>query len=160
MASASSERTFSALRRFKNSAKNHHEAGSSEQLPTYALSRSCKSIADGFFAPSTLIRIHLKRKFVSPVRPTIHTSNDVFGHRRRSISKTVSGVDTDLKTLTCGRPIDRKRSISKTLALIQFIRISVDGEDIGNGTKTIVWMGNMLSVFGAKTPFSNLSGVV
>ena len=41
-----------------------------------------------------------------------------------------------------------------------FIRISVDGEIIENDTKTIVWTENILSVFGAKTPFSNLSGLV
>ena len=41
-----------------------------------------------------------------------------------------------------------------------FIWISVDGEIIENDTKTIVWTENILSVFGAKTPFSNLSGLV
>ena len=36
----------------------------------------------------------------------------------------------------------------------------MDGENIENDTKTIVWTENILSVFGAKTPFSNLSGLV
>ena len=39
----------------------------------------------------------------------------------------------------------------------RFIRISVDGEKIENDSKTIVWMENVLSVFGAKTPFIRLS---
>ena len=34
------------------------------------------------------------------------------------------------------------------------------GEIIENDTETIVWTENILSVFGAKTPFSNLSGLV
>ena len=36
----------------------------------------------------------------------------------------------------------------------------MDGEIIENDTKTIVWTENILSVFGAKTPFSNVSGLV
>ena len=36
----------------------------------------------------------------------------------------------------------------------------MDGEHIENDTKTIVWTENILSVSGAKTPFSNLSGLV
>ena len=44
--------------------------------------------------------------------------------------------------------------------VFKFIRISVDGEIIENDTKTIVWTENILFVFGAKTPFSNLSGLV
>ena len=36
----------------------------------------------------------------------------------------------------------------------------MDGEIIENDTKTIVWTENILFVFGAKTPFSNLSGLV
>ena len=44
--------------------------------------------------------------------------------------------------------------------VFKFIRISVDGENIENDMKTIVWTENILSVFGAKTPFSNLSGLV
>ena len=36
--------------------------------------------------------------------------------------------------------------------VFKFIRISVNGENIENG--------NILSVFGAKTPFSNLSGLM
>ena len=44
--------------------------------------------------------------------------------------------------------------------VFKFIRISVDGEIFENGTKTIVWTENILYVFGAKTPFSNLSGLV
>ena len=43
--------------------------------------------------------------------------------------------------------------------VFKFIRISVDGENIENDTKTILWTENILSVFGAKTPFSNLSGL-
>ena len=42
--------------------------------------------------------------------------------------------------------------------VFKFIWISVDGEIIENDTKTIVWTENILFVFGAKTPFSNLSG--
>ena len=34
------------------------------------------------------------------------------------------------------------------------------GEVFENGTKTIVWTENILSVFGSKTPFSNLSVLV
>ena len=34
----------------------------------------------------------------------------------------------------------------------------MDGENIENDMKTIVWTENILSVLGAKTPFSNLSG--
>ena len=44
--------------------------------------------------------------------------------------------------------------------IFKFIQISVDGENIENDMKTIVWTENILSVFGAKTPFSNLSGLV
>ena len=44
--------------------------------------------------------------------------------------------------------------------VFKFIRISVDGESIENDTKTIVRTENILSVFGAKTPYSNLSGLV
>ena len=44
--------------------------------------------------------------------------------------------------------------------VFKFIRISVDGEIIENDTKTIVWTENILSVFGAKTPFSIISGLV
>ena len=36
--------------------------------------------------------------------------------------------------------------------VFKFIRISVDGENIENDTKTIVRTENILSVFGAKTP--------
>ena len=36
--------------------------------------------------------------------------------------------------------------------VFNFIRISEDGENIENDTKTIVWTENILSVFGAKTP--------
>ena len=36
----------------------------------------------------------------------------------------------------------------------------MDAENIENDTKTILWMENILSVFRAKTPFSNLSGLV
>ena len=42
----------------------------------------------------------------------------------------------------------------------KFIQISVDGENIENDTKTIVRTENILSVFGAKAPFSNLSRLV
>ena len=41
--------------------------------------------------------------------------------------------------------------------VFKFIRIRVDGENIENGAKTIVWMENILSIFGTKTLFSNLS---
>ena len=46
--------------------------------------------------------------------------------------------------------------------VFKFIRISVDDENIKkNDTKTtIVWMKNILTAFGATTPFSNLSGLV
>ena len=37
--------------------------------------------------------------------------------------------------------------------VFKFIWISVDGENIENDTKTIVRTENILSVFGAKTPF-------
>ena len=36
----------------------------------------------------------------------------------------------------------------------------MDGENTENDMKTIVWTENILSVFGTKTPFSNLSGLV
>ena len=36
----------------------------------------------------------------------------------------------------------------------------MDGGNIENDTKTIVWTENISSVFGAKTPFPNLSGLV
>ena len=36
----------------------------------------------------------------------------------------------------------------------------MDSENIVNDTKTIVRTENILSVFGAKTPFSNLSGLM
>ena len=38
--------------------------------------------------------------------------------------------------------------------------MSVDSENIENDTRTILWMKKILSVFGAKTPFSNLSGLL
>ena len=41
--------------------------------------------------------------------------------------------------------------------VFRFIRFSVDGEKLENDSKTIVWMENILSVFGAKTPFIRLS---
>ena len=44
--------------------------------------------------------------------------------------------------------------------VFKFIRISVDDEIIENDTKTIVWTENFSFVFGSKTPFSNLSGLV
>ena len=34
----------------------------------------------------------------------------------------------------------------------------MDSENIENNMKTIVWMENILPVFGAKTPFSNFFG--
>ena len=37
--------------------------------------------------------------------------------------------------------------------VFKFIRISVDGENIENDMKMAVWTENILSVFGAKTPF-------
>ena len=43
--------------------------------------------------------------------------------------------------------------------VLKFIRISVDDENIENDMKTIMWTENILSVFGAKAPFSNLSGL-
>ena len=43
--------------------------------------------------------------------------------------------------------------------VFKFIRISVDGENIENDTKTIMWTENTSSVFGANAPFSNLSGL-
>ena len=36
----------------------------------------------------------------------------------------------------------------------------LDREYVENDTKTIVWTENILFVFGEKTPFSNLSGLV
>ena len=47
--------------------------------------------------------------------------------------------------------------------VFKFIRISVDmvdGEIIDKDIKAIVWTENILSVLGAKTPFSNLSGLL
>ena len=44
--------------------------------------------------------------------------------------------------------------------VFKFIWISVDGEHIENDTKTMVRTENILSVFGTKTPFSNLSELV
>ena len=44
--------------------------------------------------------------------------------------------------------------------VFKFIRISVDGEIIDKDIKAIMWTENILSVFGAKTPFSNLSGLL
>ena len=45
-------------------------------------------------------------------------------------------------------------------SVFRFIVISVDDENIENDSKTIVWTENILSAFGAKTPFSNVSGLV
>ena len=44
--------------------------------------------------------------------------------------------------------------------VFKFIRINVDSEIIESYKKMIVWTENILSVFGAKTLFSNLSGLV
>ena len=43
--------------------------------------------------------------------------------------------------------------------VFKFIQIGVDGNIIENDTKTIERRENILSVFGTKTPFSNLSGL-
>lgn len=42
----------------------------------------------------------------------------------------------------------------------KFSWISVDGEIIEHDTKTTVWKENTLTVFGTKSPFSNLSRLV
>ena len=44
--------------------------------------------------------------------------------------------------------------------VFKFIRICVEGEIIENDTKTKLCTENLLSVFGVKTPFSNLYGLV
>ena len=56
--------------------------------------------------------------------------------------------------------VQPKKIFKFKFSIFKFIWICVDGEIIENDTKTIVWTENILSVFGAKTPFSNLSGLV
>ena len=73
--------------------------------------------------------------------------------RKRSVSKSHYPFHH------CFRMLNHSSTV-KTEFSFQFLRISVDGDTFESDTKTMVCTENILSVFGAKTSFLHLFGLV